>query len=60
MNILHMKYAVEVARLGSLNKVAENKKLYKDVLIYRDVYKLSNMDRQFITELCEARRKYLK
>ena len=23
MNILHMKYAVEVARLGSLNKAAE-------------------------------------
>ena len=39
---------------------AENKKLYKDVLIYRDGYKLSNMDRRFITELCEARRKYLK
>ena len=39
---------------------AENKKLYKDVLIYREGYKLSNMDRRFITELCEARRKYLK
>ena len=24
MNILHMKYAVEVAKLGSLNKAAEN------------------------------------
>ncbi|MBQ2942644.1 MAG: LysR family transcriptional regulator, partial [Clostridia bacterium] len=23
MNILHMKYAVEVARLGSLNKAAD-------------------------------------
>ncbi len=39
---------------------AENKKRYKDVLIYRDGYKLSEMDRQFITALCEARRKYLK
>ena len=38
----------------------ENKKLYKDVLIYRDGYQLSDMDRRFITELCEARRKYLK
>ena len=24
MNVLHMKYAVEVARLGSLNKAAES------------------------------------
>lgn len=24
MNILHMKYAVEVARVGSLSKAAEN------------------------------------
>ena len=39
---------------------SENKKRYKDVLIYRGGYKLSEMDRQFITELCEARRKYLK
>ena len=38
----------------------ENKKLYKDVLIYRHGYQLSDMDRRFITELCEARRKYLK
>ena len=27
MNILHMKYAVEVARLGSLNKAAETNRL---------------------------------
>ena len=27
MNILHMKYAVEVARLGSLNKAAETLKI---------------------------------
>ena len=48
-------------RYGLVQKgCAENKKLYKDVLIYRDGYKLSNMDRRFITELCEARRKYLK
>lgn len=41
-------------------KCVDNKKIYKDVLIYREGYKLSNLDRQFITELCESRRKYLK
>lgn len=41
-------------------KCVDNKKIYKDVLIYRDGYKLSKLDKQFITELCESRRKYLK
>lgn len=36
----------------------DNKKVYKDVLIYKNGYKLSKLDRQFITELCEAKRKY--
>ncbi len=40
-------------------KCEENKKNYKDVLIYKKGYKLSSLDRQFITELCEAKRKYL-
>ena len=40
-------------------KCADNKKIYKDVLIYKNGYKLSNLDRQFITELCESKRKYL-
>lgn len=40
-------------------KCEENKKVYKDVLIYKDGYKLSRLDRQFITELCETKRKYL-
>lgn len=40
-------------------KCEDNKKVYKDVLIYRNGYKLSRLDRQFITELCEAKRKYL-
>lgn len=39
---------------------ADNKKTYKDVLIYRNGYKLTKWDKQFITELCESRRKYLK
>ncbi len=38
--------------------VTEN--MYKDMLIYRKGYKLSALDRQFITELCEARRRYIK
>ncbi len=41
-------------------KCVDNKKIYKDVLIYRNGYKLSKLDKQFITELCEAKRKYLK
>lgn len=41
-------------------KCVDNKKIYKDILIYREGYKQSNLDRQFITELCESRRKYLK
>ncbi len=40
-------------------KCEDNKKVYKDILIYRNGYKLSRLDRQFITELCEAKRKYL-
>ncbi len=39
---------------------AENKKLYKDVLIYKNGYKLSRLDKRFITELCESKRRYIK
>ena len=35
----------------------DNTKIYKDVLVYRNGYKLSMLDKQFITALCEARRK---
>ena len=38
---------------------SEHRKIYKDVLIYKNGYKLSKLDRQFITELCESKRKYL-
>lgn len=41
-------------------KCIDNKKIYKDVLIYREGYKLSELDKQFITKLCESRRKYIK
>lgn len=40
-------------------KCPENKKIYKDVLIYKNGYKLTNLDRQFITHLCESKRKHL-
>lgn len=38
---------------------SESRKIYKDLLIYKNGYKLSKLDRQFITELCESKRKYL-
>ena len=48
-------------RYGLVKRACEgNKKVYKDVLVYHKGYKLSKLDRQFITDLCEARRKFLK
>ncbi len=41
-------------------KCVDNKKVYKDVLIYKNGYKLTKLDKMFITELCESRRKHLK
>ncbi len=41
-------------------KCVDNKKVYKDVLIYREGYKLSQLDKQFIAKLCDSRKKYLK
>lgn len=40
-------------------KCVDNKKIYKDVLIYKSGYKLSSLDREFITELCNSKRKYM-
>ena len=40
-------------------KCSENKRVYKDVLIYQDGYKLSKLDKEFITELCISKRKCL-
>ncbi len=40
-------------------KCSENRKIYRDVLIYRNGYKLTKLDQAFITELCMARRRYL-
>lgn len=38
-------------------KCPQNKKIYKDVLIYKKGYKLSELDRGFITKLCEVKRR---
>lgn len=40
-------------------KCGDNKKVYKDVLIYQKGYKLTKIDKQFITELCESKRKHI-
>lgn len=39
---------------------AQNNRRYRDVLIYRENYRLTDLDHQFITALCESRRKYLR
>lgn len=40
-------------------KCVDNKKIYKDMLIYKNGYKLSSLDREFITKLCNSKRKYM-
>lgn len=48
-------------RYNLVQRVCEgNKKVYRDVLIYHKGYKLTKLDRDFITALCESRRKFLK
>ena len=37
----------------------DNTKIYKDVLVYRNGYRLSALDKQFITALCDAKRRNL-
>lgn len=37
----------------------DNRKIYKDVLIHREGYHLTELDSCFITALCEAKRKYI-
>lgn len=39
---------------------AENKKVYRDVLVYRSGYKLTELDQKFITALIEARQEHLR
>ncbi len=48
-------------RYNLVQRVCEgNKKLYRDVLIYHQGYKLTKLDKDFITSLCNARRKFIK
>lgn len=42
-----------------LKKCPDNKKVYKDLLIYKKGYKLSKLDRQFITQLGESKKKHM-
>lgn len=35
----------------------DNRRVYKDMLIYRKDYKLTDLDKMFITELCDSKRK---
>ena len=45
-------------RLGLVQKTCdEHQEMYKDVLIYRRDYKLSKQDKDFITELCNVKRR---
>lgn len=37
----------------------ENKKIYRDVLIYREGYKLTDLDKEFIRALDESKKNYL-
>lgn len=49
-----------IERYGLVQKKCiENKKIYRDVLIYRNGYKLTDLDHRFIKELKESRDKYL-
>ena len=48
-------------RYGLIQKKCfENKKVYKDVLIYRKGYKLSSLDKSFISELTNSKHKFIK
>ncbi len=48
-------------RYNLVQRVCEgNKKIYKDVLIYHKGYRLSKLDKDFITALCDAKRKFIK
>ncbi|MBQ9768284.1 MAG: LysR family transcriptional regulator [Lachnospiraceae bacterium] len=48
-------------RYGLVQKICkDNQKIYKDVLIYKRDYHLTELDNLFITELCKAKRQYVK
>ena len=39
-----------------IKKCIENDRIYRDLLIYKKGYKLTALDRQFITQLCDSKR----
>lgn len=44
-------------RYGLVQRVcAENKRVYKDVMVYRKGYRLTELDKLFISELCRVKR----
>lgn len=48
-------------RYGLVQKpCSENRKIYKDMLIYKQGYTLSELDKRFISELYSSKRKYIK
>lgn len=50
----------KLEKYGLVERVCdENRKKYKDVMIYHKDYKLSELDKSFISELCHARRETL-
>lgn len=38
-------------------KCVDNKRVYKDILIYKKGYKLTKLDKSFLTKLCDSKRK---
>lgn len=49
-----------IERFGLTTRATESRGFnYKDVLIYRREYKLSELDKRFITEVCNAKRELL-
>ena len=49
-----------LSRYGLVERAgAENAPLYRDVVIYKKGYRLTDLDKSFITELCEAKRKFV-
>ena len=48
-------------RYNLVQRVCEgNRRIYKDVLVYHKGYKLSKLDKDFITVLCETKRQFIK
>ena len=47
-------------RYGLVEKICpENTRVYRDILVYRNNYHLTDLDRQFIATLSEMKQKYL-